>query len=392
MSSIMKKIVPLGALCLLASPFSTVQARPSAGACPAGHTIQSTLSTGASWSMCWEARDQEGIVLSEIKYQGPGRSPRRVLGEISLSQIQRNYDDGAAAEYLVTDYGLGGDHFIPLNSGDCSGGQLKYSDGKAVLCQTQKDIGLVYKYGSNTAVSGKALSLVSASQIGNYSYTLDWRFHENGTIEPRVGLSGSLDRTSTDPNFAWAMQQDGRGGVGFTDNYFWRMDFDLGSRADNDVVEQITSSLNVTRTKRSKSISPLGSEAARNFSPEVKRFWRVRDGSETNGVSAISYELVLLNYDHQSTGANGESWLNHDVYFTRYNACERFAVDNSTAGGCGANVNDFVSAQTLNNRDVVVWNRLAYHHLARDEDDNIIGMRWNGFKLLPRDWHSRNPL
>lgn len=392
MFSMIQKVLPLGAVALLVNPFAAAEARPGSPSCPSGQSIQSTLTTGANWSMCWEARDKEGIVLSDIRYQAPGQSQRRVLGEMSLSQIQRNYDDGSAAEYLVTDLGLGGNNFISLTNAECGSGQLKYTAGKPVMCQSQKDAGFIYKYGTRTAVSGKALSLISASQLGSYSYTQEWLFHENGTIEPKIGLSGIIDRTSYDPNFSWPMQQDGRGGIGFVDNYFWRMDFDLGASNGNDIVEQITSTLNTGRTKRSKSIATISSEAARSFSPEVKRFWRVRDSSETNGVSPISYELVLLNYDHQSTGANGEAWLNNDVFFTQYNACERFAVDNSTAGGCGANVKQFTNSQNINSKDVVVWNRLSYHHLARDEDDNVIGMRWNGFKLLPRDWHSVNPL
>ena len=391
MFSLIQKVLPFGAMALLVNPFAIVEARPGSPACPSGQTIQSTLTTGASWSMCWEAREQEGIVLSDIRYQAPGQAQRRVLGEMSLSQIQRNYDDGSAVEYLVTRQGLGS-NFISMTSNECGSGQLKYVAGSSVMCQSQKDSGFIYKSGTNTAVSGKSLSLVSASQLGSYSYTLEWLFHENGTIEPKIGLSGIISRTSYDPNFSWPIQQDGKGGIGFVDNYFWRMDFDLGNSNANDVVEQITSTLNLARTKRSKSITTVGNEASRNFSPEVKRFWRVRDGAETNGVSPISYELVLLNYDHQSTGTNGESWLSNDVFFTRFNACERFAVDNSTANGCGANVKQFTNSQNINSKDVVVWNRLSYHHLARDEDDNVIGMRWNGFKLLPRDWYSLNPL
>jgi len=392
MTSIIKKLLPLSLVLLLLSVLGTAQARPSIPACPAGQSIQSTLDTGATWSMCWEARNEEGIVLSDIRYQAPNQSSRLVMGELSLSQIQRNYDDGTAAELLVTSQGLGGNNFIALNNNECSGGQLRYSAGKAVLCEVKKDAGFLYKYATNQARTGKVLELMSASQLGSYSYTVVWVFHENGMIEPKVGLSGTVSRTSYDPNFSWPMQQDGLGGIGFVDNYFWRMDFDLGANPSNDIAEQITSTLDTTRTTRSKQISTITNEAGRVFSPESKRFWRIRDGSETNGVLPVSYELVMLNYDHQSKGAYGESWLNSDVYFTAYNACERFAVGNDTSTGCAWDVSQFTNAQNINSSDLVVWNRLSYHHLARDEDDNVINMRWNGFRLLPRDWHAQNPL
>ena len=392
MKLLLKKVFPLFTGLTLLGSFAAAEARPGNPSCPAGQEIQSTLSSGSSWSMCWEARDEEGVVLSDIQYQAPGQTKRRVMGEISLSQIQRNYDDGSPVEFLVTSAGLGGDNFISLTSSECSGGQLRFSAGKPVLCQNKKDAGFIYKYGSSTAVSGEDLSLMSASQIGNYSYTIEWIFKENGTIQPKIGLSGSLDKMGSNGSFGWPIQQNGEVAVGFVDNYYWRMDFDLGSSHSNDVIEQITSTLNANRTRRSKSIATITAETGRNFSPSVKRFWRVRDGSETNGFAPISYELVMLNYDHQSTGSNNEAWMNRDIYLTKYNACERFAVDNNTANGCGSNVDSYTNGEGINSGDVVLWNRLSYHHLPRDEDDNVIGMRWNSFKLLPRDWHSANPL
>lgn len=391
MNKLLNNLLSVFAGFVLLSSFSTAEARPGNPSCPAGQRINSTLSSGSSWSICWEARDKEGVVLSDIRYQAPGQTSRRVLGEISLSQIQRNYDDGSPVRFLVTSNGLGGNNFISLTGSEC-GGQLHYSAGKPVLCESKKDAGFIYKNGTSTAVSGVDLSLLSASQIGNYSYTVEWVFKENGTIQPKVGLSGSLDEVGTNPSFGWPIQQNGQVGIGFVDNYFWRMDFDLGNSSNNDIVEQITSSLNSNRTTRSKSISTISSETGRNFSPEVKRFWRVRDGSETNGFAPISYELVMLNYDHQASGANNEVWMTKDIYFTKYKACERFGADNSTVNGCGWGVNSYTNSEGINSGDVVLWNRLSYHHLPRDEDDNVIGMRWNSFKLLPRDWHSVNPL
>jgi len=193
----------------------------------------------------------------------------------------------------------------------------------------------------------------------------------------------------TDPQYGWPIKQNGQIAIGFTDNYFWRMDFDIGSDASNDVIEKITSTR--SGSIRNKQVATVTTETADSFNPTIKKFWRVRDGLESNGTGYISYELVLLDYGRQSNGANSESWLNNDVYLTRYNACERFAVQNPSSG-CTTNVNQFKNGQNINNKDVVVWYRQAYHHLPRDEDDNRIGMRWSSFLLLPRDWNYSNPL
>jgi len=107
------------ALIILSSVFgSSVQAAPNNASCSTAQSIQSTLSSGAKWSMCWQARAEEGVVLSNIRYQANGQVERKVLGEISLSQIQRNYDDGSPTQYIVTDSGLGGDNLIALKENE----------------------------------------------------------------------------------------------------------------------------------------------------------------------------------------------------------------------------------------------------------------------------------
>jgi primary-amine oxidase len=381
------------ALIILSSVFgSSVQAAPNNASCSTAQSIQSTLSSGAKWSMCWQARAEEGVVLSNIRYQASGQVERKVLGEMSLSQIQRNYDDGSPTQYIVTDSGLGGDNLIALKENDCASGELKSVGRKNVLCQKTQSAGIIYKFATEQAVTGEVLSLTSVSQVGNHSYIQEWLFHENGTIQPKIGISGMLDKIGDDARYGSPIQADGTVGIGFVDNYFWRLDFDLGGDSGNDVVKQIANNLSVNRETRIKNVTAISTESSRSFSPEVKRTWVIQDSSETNGFSPISYELVLLNYAQQSSGQNDEPWLSKDVFFTAYNDCERFAVKNPTTNGCGADVSEFVSGDSLNSADVVAWNRLSYHHLPRDEDDNLIGTQWSQFKLLPRDWHTRNPL
>jgi len=150
------KLIKLAVTVLGFAYSGAAQAIPGNTSCPTGQSIQSTLGTGAKWAMCWEARAEEGIVLSNIRYQAPEQSERRVLGEMSLSQIQRNYDDGSPTQYIVTERGL------------------KSVAGKKVLCQNTKDIGIIYKYLTAQAVNGKVLSLMSASQVGNQSYIQEW--------------------------------------------------------------------------------------------------------------------------------------------------------------------------------------------------------------------------
>jgi len=60
------------------SMINVVQARPNTNSCPAGNTITKTFSSGAAWDMCWEVRDAEGVVLSDVHYTPADKTRRRV--------------------------------------------------------------------------------------------------------------------------------------------------------------------------------------------------------------------------------------------------------------------------------------------------------------------------
>ncbi|MCB1622755.1 MAG: hypothetical protein KDI44_18700 [Thiothrix sp.] len=381
-------ITPLAALLLL-SLHGVVQAA-SDNSCQ-GQTLQKTFASGANWRFCWDIRDQEGLVLSQVFYQAPGNTQRRVLGEASLSQIEAEFDDGAIDPvFVTTTLGLGGDNLQSLNAGDCPGGQIQSRNGRPVLCTRTRDAGYLYKY--TTQRQTQAFEINTLSGVGPRTYIQRWRFLENGTMEPAIGLSGVLpavNESATD--YGWPVSTSGEIATGLTDHYLWRLDFDIGDNAADDVVEEITSTPSYNRLTKIKAISTIQTETGRSLDPETKRFWRIRDGSVRNGNgNYISYELVPTHYDQSRANSRDESWLSQDVYFSRYQPCERFAADNDSS--CGKSVTTFINNnQNLNQEDVVVWYKINNHILPRSEDSNRMAVRWSSFKLLPRDWHTQNP-
>lgn len=376
-------------LCLLVWWHVPVNAAPTS-TCN-GQTLSKTFASGASWNLCWTTRQAEGVVLSQISYKAPAHAQRRVLGEASLSQLETALDDGSVTPlFLTTEAGLGGTNLQTLPASACPGGTLHASGGRNVLCATTRDHGYHYKYTSQR--QGQLWELASQSQIGARNYTLRWRFYENGTIEPALGLSGELPIVNaSNSQYGWPAMASGNIATGFTDHALWRLDFDIDTTHANDMVEEITSTPSSDRLRKTKAITTVGTETGRTFDPETKRFWRVRDGILNNGaVGNLSYELVPTRYDQSRANSANEAWLAQDVFFTRYNACEKYAANNPTSG-CTGNVSQFVNGENLNQQDVVVWYKQSYHHLPRSEDSNRIGTVWSSFQLLPRDWHSQNP-
>ncbi|MCB1638428.1 MAG: hypothetical protein KDI15_06245 [Thiothrix sp.] len=389
MKLFIKPFIPLLAILLLAGLHGNAHAT-SDNSCQ-GQVLQKTFSSGANWRFCWDIRDQEGLVLSQVYYQAPGNIQRRVLGEAALSQIEAEFDDGAIDPvFITTTLGLGGDRLQTRNAEDCPGGQIQNHNGRPVLCTLTRAAGYLYKY--TTQRQTEAFEISTLSSVGPRTYIQRWRFLENGTMEPAIGLSGVLPAVNESPiDYGWPVTASGAIATGLTDHYLWRLDFDLDENAANDVIEEITSTPSYNRLTKIKAINTIQTETGRSLDPETKRFWRIRDSSIRNGHgNYISYELVPTHYDQSRANSRDESWLSEDVYFSRYQACERFAADNDRT--CGRNVTAFINNnQNLNQEDVVVWYKINNHILPRSEDSNRMAVRWSSFKLLPRDWHTQNP-
>ncbi len=370
---------------------STAYANPN-NTCE-GQNLRKTFASGAAWNFCWTIRAQEGLVLSQVHYQAPYGTYRRVLGEAALAQIQGNFDDAlVGSTFVSTQIGLGGNNSLSLKPQDCPSGTLQNFNGRPVLCTRNLQSGYLYKYEDRQRQSER-YEISTNAKIGSRLYTLRWTFHENGTLEPAIGLSGTLPSVNTsNAAFGWPLNTQGTIASSFLDHYLWRLDFDLDSTASNDVVEEIISTPSADKLRKTRSFSIVQTEVGRRFEPEIKRFWRVRDGAihGGNGIGYISYEIVPNAYDQSRANPFNEPWLSNDIWFTTFKNCERFAIDNSNTTNCASSVNQFTDNEPLNQVDVVVWYKQTQHFLPRGEDSNLIGTRWSSFQLVPRDWNAQN--
>ncbi len=393
-------VVAIVLLCLLAAGVGWWQLPLVAGppnSCAVGTPLHVTLPNDAQWDLCWAEATHEGILLSEIYYTAPGGPTRKVLREAALSQIEIHYDDGQATFAYASEPGLGGAQLLTLASADCPAGTLLGNMERKLLCQTIEPRGYLYKY-YTVQRQGDALSLFSVTEIGQRLYIVQWRFLDDGTIEPRVGEAGRLARRGQDPAVGWPVApatDPAPIGISYITNYWWRLDFDLGGNGPNDYVDEFQSESSADRTQLSSRATQLNTEAGRDTDPTAKRSWRVRDGLLRNGDGhALSYHLEpQAGYRYE--GAAAEPWAQHDFYATVAKACERLPVANpaptSAAQSCGAHVAAFIDDESLAGADVVLWYRLTAHRLPRTEDRPLLSVQWHGYQLLPRDWTAQNP-
>ncbi|MFK7912348.1 MAG: hypothetical protein AB8B93_00415 [Pseudomonadales bacterium] len=370
---------------------------PAQAACSGDELIDVTLPSGSRWDLCWQVQPEAGVTLSEIYFTTPAGLRRRVLNEASLAQVHVRFDDARTPLDALTDFASGGGfgaagNLVPLQGSDCPGGTVRSSAGQDALCQTVEERGYAYK--SYSVVNqGHMLVLASRAKIGAMTFVVRWRLYDDGGLEPAVGVTGGLPAVGSDARYGWALDATGRIGVGFHTSVHWRLDFDLGADAEDDRVEQFEVAPSADRLRKNLSVSAVNSESALVVNPDLKRSWRVVDSNTLNADQRpVSYHLEPLHVAHRYPGDALRPWQQSDLYVTRYNPCERFINDNSTANGCGGNVTDFVNGEALAPGNVVLWYRVNYHHLPSSEDEPGIGVRWNGFLIVPRDWTSVNPL
>ncbi|MFN8444358.1 MAG: hypothetical protein U0175_26480 [Caldilineaceae bacterium] len=348
--------------------------RGQGGSCAVGTYLEATLPTGARWDLCWSSEPKEGIVLREIYYSTPAGLRRKILQEASLAQIEVRYDDGMTTLYPVSKPGLGDVQLLTLDTADCPNGTLLSQSNWALLCQQIAGRGYLNKYYTQQR-QGDLLTLLSASQVGQQTYIVQWHLYDDGTIEPQVGEGGRDLRP-----------------VGYITNYWWRIDFDIGGNGANDFVDEFEVNPTTSNTQRISSAVTLNSESGRTTDPDKKRSWRVRDGSLTNSDGhAISYHLDPKEVGYRDPGSAAAPWNTNDFYATVAHPCERMPVRNPSAGGCPDNVAGFVNGESLAGADVVLWYRITAHRLPRAEDEPLLDVQWHSFQLLQRDWTAQSP-
>ena len=107
-----------------------------------------------------------------------------------------------------------------------------------------------------------------------------------------------------------------------THNYYWRIDFDLGDDATDDVVNEVSYTTD-EKGRRSRSVERLVSESAREIDPDNLLAWHISSGAE-DFTRAPGYVIEPLSYGHKLVHKETEPFTEFDFFVTRQDDCERF--------------------------------------------------------------------
>jgi primary-amine oxidase len=359
------------------------------------------------WTFNWSLRRTEGLVLTDVHFQG-----RKVLKYAGIAEIFTPYDQGEPRPLDLSQNGLG-EPLVPIVPGnDCSSGEwCKVFDvhGKEVA---KGDVPMVMMHEERTGPNylgtygrtpGKTLVLWSAGffsgLVDGYTFIVRWKFRDDGTLIPEVGATGvpqHLRTGDTSPTGAF---------IGYTKKlekvfapshahcFLYRLDFDIDGKENT--VEEFNweRGKQLGSTKARCSWTPILKETGRLANPATFRSWRVVNYKSKNVLGhPRSYQLIPgstgMFRGHQTAA---EKATQADLWVTRYRPKEipRSATDRRTAM---AALPKYANGESVKNQDVVLWYWLCFHHFPRSEDWVHQPMLWRSFELMPRDFLDTSPL
>ena len=355
--------------------------------CPIEQSISATFANGAGWDMCWESKRRENIVLSEIHFNANESDTTRVVSSIRLAQLHVAYDDSKITYNDVTQFGLGGGYMSTLFESECPNGELLEVNGRAGLCKTISSDGRTQTT-SGVPQTAEKLTLLSVSQVGSYSYLVSWDFHDDGSISPSVGAAGALQRSSSDLTSAFGRELEGSSGkhwLNHTHVYYWRIDLDLGDSSTDDQVSEVSYALDPDG-RRERVVKKLTKEAAKKIDPETMLAWYITDGTVDDITRAPGYVVEPLQYGHRHVRAESEAFSEYDFFVTKQSDCERFINENKNFDPeCADDILEFINDESIVDQDIVIWHRISFHHVPRNEDRHLMHSHWDGFTLQARN-------
>jgi primary-amine oxidase len=389
-----------------------------------------------NWRFRFALHPREGLVLYTVGYEDQGKV-RSILYRGSLSEMVVPYGDPGGGWFIRNafdegEYGIGSNvaeldetNDVPANAvvlpatlaSEFGAAQTK----NRAIALYERDGGVLWKhvdYITNTNQSRRARQLVlsSIATLGNYDYGFNWVFHQDGTIEMEVLLTGIMSVkgvTSGGPegnhnhnSRHGHLVAPGIEAVHHQHFFNFRLDLDIDGSGHNSVVEQNTMAAPAGKNNpynnaftMQETVFRRELEAQRPLNIATNRRWKVINSNIRNPLGQPPGYLLLTGENSISfSGVNSfvrkrAGFVNHHLWVTPHVPEEMNAAGfyiNQGKGGDGlprwARRN-----RAIENQDVVLWYSMGITHIPRPEDWPVMPVHKTGFKLIPNGFFARNP-
>ncbi len=394
-------LLALGALALLALPGGQAGSQKKE---PPPLPKDGTKVQWEGWTFNWSLRRVEGLTLSDVYFQG-----RKVLNYVGLAELFTAYDQGARPLDLSQN-GLG-EPRVPIVPGlDCSSGEwCKVFDAEGKEINKKGAVPMVMMHEERTGPNylgklgrapGKMLVLWSAGHFSGghdgYTFVVRYKFREDGALIPEVGATGvpqHLRTGDTSPTGAFIGYNKAKEKVfapSHVHNYLFRLVFAVDGE-ENTVEEFNWEKDKANPQNAGCTWTPILKETGRPCNPETFRSWRVVNYKSKNALGHPRSYQLLPGSTGIFRGLASEKAAHADLWVTlaKPNEFPRSATDGRIAMDA---LPSYADGESVENKHVVLWYWLCFHHFPRSEDWLEQPMVWRSFELMPRDFLDGSPL
>ncbi|KAI3918290.1 hypothetical protein MKX01_041610 [Papaver californicum] len=421
------------------NPISIEQPKGPSFVIEDGHLVK-----WANWEFHLKPDPRAGVVISQAKIRDSETGVlRNVMYKGLTSELFVPYMDPTDAWYFKTymdagEYGFGlqAMPLDPLN--DCPryarymDGVFTASDGTPfirsnMICVFESYAGDIGWRHAESPITGMEIREVRpkvtlvvrmAASVANYDYIVDWEFQMDGLIRVKVGLSGilmvkgtpyeNLNKVPNNDKLYGTILSENVVGV-IHDHYVtFYLDMDVDG-SNNSFVK-----VNLVRENTSpEEGSPRRSylRADRNIAKtekdaqiklklyEPSEFHVINPSKETRVGNPVGYKIVpggtaasLL--DHLDPPQKRGAFTNNQIWVTPYNRSEQWAGGLFVYQSHGEDTLAVWSERDrpIENKDIVLWYTLGFHHIPCQEDFPIMPTVSSSFDLKPVNFFESNPI
>ncbi|KAM7203641.1 Copper amine oxidase, enzyme domain containing protein [Naviculisporaceae sp. PSN 640] len=380
---------------------------------------------------------REGIVLNNITFNDKG-TVRPIFYRLSLAEMvvpygnpehphQRKHalDQGEyGAGYMANSLSLGCDckgsiHYLDAHFPTQAGGLRTI---KNAICIHEEDAGILFKHtdfrdDSVIVTRGRKLIIQQIFTAANYEYVVAWVFHQDGTIQPEIKLTGILNTYSMLPDedtHGWGTQVFPSVNA-HNHQHLFCLRIDANVDGPNNTVytsDAVPSEAPVGSpenfygngfyNKRTK-LATTG-EAMTDYDSKTSRTWEICNPNKLNPYSRkpVSYKLVSREALTMLPKPGSLVWkraafARHAVHVTPYADDQLWPAGRhvpQTSGEPSRGLPEWIGDGTasVDNTDIVLWHTFGVTHFPSPEDFPVMPAEPMMLLLRPRNFFAGNPV
>ncbi|KAL1967748.1 hypothetical protein VTN77DRAFT_3005 [Rasamsonia byssochlamydoides] len=389
------------------------------------------------WSIHVGFNYREGIVLNNITFNDKG-TIRPIIYRLSLAEMVVPYGNPEHPHHRKHAFDLGeyGGGYMTnsLSLGcDCKGA-IRYLDAafvnragasvviKNAICIHEEDAGILFKHtdfrdDSVIVTRGRKLVISHIFTAANYEYCVYWIFHQDGTIQLDIKLTGILNTYAMNPGedtHGWGTEVY-PGVNAHNHQHLFCLRIDANIDGPNNTVFQVDAAQgpgevgsaenkygNAFYAKKTKYTTPK--EAMADYNGDTGRTWEIANTNKLNPYSKkpVAYKLVSREVPRLLPKEGGLVWkragfARHAVHVTKYADDQLYPAGRhvpQTSGEPSQGLPMWIEEagdSSIENTDIVLWHTFGLTHFPAPEDFPIMPAEPMTVLLRPRNFFNRNP-